>query len=101
MINNDRYYEPEDDDSDLIEDRIAELVNTEYDITKNFSLFSEGISECSEADREAVLTILAGNVNTIDFQQLGRKLWDIAFSYSESLAENHAHSDYESGYLYE
>jgi hypothetical protein len=100
MYNNNRYYEPEDDNtSDLLVDRINELVNTKYDITKDFSLFAEGIQECSEADRESVLTILQGNVNTIDFTQLGRKLWDIAFSYSESIAEYHAYEDLESGSL--
>jgi len=96
----DRYYEPEDDnESDLLGERIIDLLNGRYDITTNFSLFAEGISECSDADRESILTILQGNVNTIDFQQLGRKLWDVAFSYSESLAENHAVEDLVSGNL--
>ena len=100
MSMHDRYYEPEDDDSDLLNDRIADLLNTKYDITTNFSLFAEGISECSEADKESVLTILAGNVNTIDFAALGRKLWDMSFSYAESIAENHATEDLNSGNLY-
>ena len=95
----DRYYEPEDDEGDLLDDRIAELLNTKYDITTDFSLFEEGITECSEADRESILTILNGNINTIDFTQLGRKLWDVAFSYSEQLAENHAVEDLTSGNL--
>jgi hypothetical protein len=96
----DRYYEPEDDDSDLLNDRIADLLNTKYDITKDFALFAEGIQECSQADRDSVMTILQGNnINTIDFTQLGRKLWDIAFSYSESIAESHAYDDLSSGNL--
>jgi len=99
MFRKERYYEPQDDDSDLLNDRIADLLNSKYDITQDFSLFGEGIQECSEADRESVLTILQGNVNTIDFTQLGRKLWDIAFSYSESLAESHAVDDLTSGNL--
>lgn len=97
----DRYYEPEDDDSgDKLDDRIRELLNTKYDITKDFALFAEGIQECSQADRDSVMTILQGNdINTIDFAQLGRKLWDIAFSYSESIAEYHATEDLTSGNL--
>lgn len=99
-MNNDRYYEPEDDfDSDLLDDRITELLNTDYDITQHFYLFAEGISECSESDKESILTILQGNVNTIDFAQLGRKLWDVAFSYAERIAENHATENLTSGYL--
>ena len=100
MSMHDRYYEPEDDDSDLLGDRIADLLNTKYDITTNFSLFSEGISECSEADKESILTILDGNVNTIDFAALGRKLWAVSFAYAESIAENHATEDLNSGNLY-
>jgi len=100
MFRNERYYEPEDDDSDALSERIIDLLNTKYDITEDFSLFAEGIQECSEADRESVLTILRGNnINTIDFAQLGRKLWDIAFTYSEELAENHAVEDLTSGNL--
>lgn len=96
----DRYYEPEDDnEEDLLSERIIDLLNGRYDITKDFSLFAEGITECSQADRESILTILQGNINTIDFTQLGRKLWDVAFSYSESLAENHAAEDLMSGNL--
>ena len=100
MSMHDRYYEPEDDDSDLLNDRIADLLNTKYDITTNFSLFAEGISECSEADKESILTILDGNVNTIDFAALGRKLWAVSFAYAESIAENHATEDLNSGNLY-
>jgi len=97
MCMHDRYYEPEDDDSDALSERIIDLLNTEYDITQDFALFAEGIQECSDADKESVLTILQGNVNTIDFTQLGRKLWDIAFSYSESLAESTAIDQLNSG----
>jgi len=100
MSMHDRYYEPEDDDSDLLQDRIADLLNSDYDITKNFSLFAEGISECSESDKESILTILDGNVNTIDFAALGRKLWAVSFAYAESIAENHATEDLNSGNLY-
>lgn len=98
----DRYYEPEDNnDEDLLTDRICELLNSRYDITQDFALFAEGISECSEADRESILTILQGNIHTIDFAQLGRKLWDVAFTYSESLAESHAIDDLNSGNLHD
>lgn len=98
--NNNSYYEaPFDDDGDALSERIIDLLNSEYDITQKFELFAEGIQECSQADRESVLTILQGNVNTIDFAQLGRKLWDIAFSYSEELAENHAYEDLSNGNL--
>jgi len=100
MSMHDRYYEPEDDDSDLLQDRIADLLNSDYDIRNNFSLFAEGISECSEADKESIITILQGNVNTIDFAALGRKLWAVSFAYAESIAENHATEDLTSGNLY-
>ena len=101
MSMHDRWYEPEDnDDSDLLQDRIADLLNSDYNITTNFSLFAEGISECSESDKESILTILDGNVNTIDFAALGRKLWAVSFSYAESIAENHAGEDLTSGNLY-
>lgn len=95
----DRYYEPEDDnDGDWISERTADLLNTEYDISQDFRLFAEGISECSDADRDAVLTILAGENLEINFEHLGRKLWDIAFSYAESIAEKVAIDQLNSGY---
>ena len=98
MNMHDRYYEPEDNsDEDLLTDRICELLNDEYDITQHFHLFAEGITECSESDRESILTILQGNIHTIDFEQLGRKLWDVAFTYAESLAESHAIDNLNSG----
>ena len=101
MASEDRYYEPEDNnEEDLLADRIIDLLNSKYDITQNFALFSEGISECSESDKESIMTILNGNnINTIDFAQLGRKLWAVSFGYSESLAENHAYEDLTSGNL--
>lgn len=100
MFRKERYYvAPEDNDSDALEDRKNELLNTKYDITQKFSLFAEGISECSKADQESIMIILQGNVDTIDFKQLGRKLWDVSFSYSESLAENDATDDLVKGNL--
>ena len=66
--NNNRYYEPEDDnDGDALSARIIDLLNSKYDITEKFELFAEGIQECSQADRESVINILQGNnINTID-----------------------------------
>jgi len=96
MSMHDRYYEPEDDD-DFLSERIADLLNTELDIGQDFSLFAEGITECSEADKESVLTILQGNNLEINFEHLGRKLWDIAFSYAESIAESRAIDQLNSG----
>ncbi len=57
MINNDRYYEPEDDDSDLLDERIADLMKEDYN-PENYSNFAEAISEAEIPDRESVEMIL-------------------------------------------
>lgn len=96
-MNNDRYYEaPEDNDADRIDDRVAELMEDEYNPTK-YSNFAEGISEANEKDREAVELILQQSV--IDYEALGRKLFCMAYDYMEGYANNHAELDLSSGYL--
>ena len=97
MINNDRYYEPEDDDSgDLIADRISDLMKEDYS-PENYSNFSEAIAEAEIPDREAIEMIL--QQSPINYEALGRKLYFIAFEYMEKLAEEHAQEDYAAGYL--
>ena len=99
MYNNNRYYEPEDDDSeDLIADRINELMETEYNPEK-YSNFSEAISEAKEADRLIIEEMLEKPIADRDYAAIGRKLCSMAYEYMEGYAENRAHGDYESGYL--
>jgi hypothetical protein len=98
MYNNDRYYEPEDDDSDLIEEYIHDLMQDEYNPTK-YKNFAEAISEAKEADRLIIEEMLQKPVADRDYAAIGRKLFDMAYSYMEGYAENHAMSSYENGYL--
>ena len=98
MINNDRYYEPEDDDSHLLEERIAELMKEDYN-PENYTNFSEAISEAKDSDREAVELLL--QENPINYEALGRKLYCMAFEYMERYAENHAQEDLSAGFLHE
>jgi hypothetical protein len=98
MINNDRYYEPEDDDSDLLDERIADLMKEDYN-PENYSNFAEAISEAEIPDRESVEMIL--QQSPINYEALGRKLYFIAFEYMEKLAENHAQEDLSAGYLHD
>ena len=96
MSMHDRYYEPEDDDSDLLDERISELMKDDYDPTE-YAHFAEGISEAKKADCEAVEAIL--KQPTIDYEALGRKLFCMAYDYMEGFAENHAQEDLSAGFL--
>ena len=97
MFTKERYYEPEDnDDSDRIDDRVAELIKDEYNPTQ-YSNFAEGISEANEKDREAVELIL--QQSKIDYEALGRKLFCMAYDYMEGYATSHAEENLSSGYL--
>lgn len=97
MFRKERYYEPEDnDDSERIADRVAELMKEDYN-PKEYSHFAEGISEANEKDREAVEAIL--QQPEIDYAALGRKLYCMAYDYMESFAESHAEENLSSGYL--
>lgn len=94
----DRYYDPENDDSDLLDDRISELMKEDYN-PQTYSNFAEGISEAKDSDREAVEAIL--QQPTIDYEALGRKLFSMAYEYMENIAENHAQEDLSAGYLHD
>jgi len=99
MYNNNRYYEPEDDnDSDRINDRVAELMEDEYSIEK-YHNFAEGISEAKEADRVIIEEMLSKPHADMDFEALGRKLWSMAYEYMENYAISHAEENLSSGYL--
>ncbi len=98
MSMHDRYYEPEDDDSDLLADRISELMKDDYDPTE-YHHFAEGISEAKESDCKAVEEML--KQPTIDYEALGRKLFCMAYEYMEGMAENHAQEDLSAGFLYD
>lgn len=96
MFRKERYYEPEDDDSDKLDERVAELMKEDYN-PQVYSNFAEGISEANEKDREAVEAIL--QQPQIDYEALGRKLFCMAYDYMEGYANNHAQENLSSGYL--
>jgi hypothetical protein len=96
MFTKERYYEPKDNNSDLIDDRVSELMKDEYNPTQ-YSNFAEGISEANEKDREAVELIL--QQSEIDYEALGRKLFCMAYDYMEGYANSHAEANLSSGYL--
>ena len=97
MFRKERYYEPEDDDdSDRIADRVAELMKEDYN-PNEYSHFAEGISEANEKDRAVVEEML--QQPEIDYAALGRKLYCMAYEYMESIAESHAADNLASGYL--
>ena len=95
----DRYYEPDSEDDDYPDwfpCRVADYLSNEYNVAK-YSNFSEGISEAKEADRLIIEEMLDKPHADIDFAALGRKLWDMAFSYMEHFAENSANEDWDRG----
>jgi hypothetical protein len=96
MFRKERIDPPEDNDSDRIDDRVAELMKDEYNPTQ-YSNFAEGISEANEKDREAVELIL--QQSEIDYEALGRKLFCMAYDYMEGYANSHAEANLSSGYL--
>jgi hypothetical protein len=72
-------------------------MEADYSISKKYSNFSEGISEAKEADQEVIKEMLDKPHADIDFEALGRKLWDMAYSYMEQYAENQANEEFSSG----
>jgi hypothetical protein len=98
MINNDRYYEPEDDGSDLISDRVSDLMQSDYDPT-NYDTFAECIAEAKEADRLLIEEMLKKHITERDYEALGKKLFYLAYERMELFAEEHAQEDYAAGYL--
>jgi hypothetical protein len=92
MNREDAYYEPEDfDDSEEIQWEIDQLMKGELS-PDNFGNFSEAVCEANIKDKEAVEDILSQH--PINFEALGRKLYDIAYSYSEKFAEDRVRSNY-------
>jgi hypothetical protein len=98
MLNNDRYYEPEDDGSDLIADRVSDLMKSDYDPT-DYNNFAECISEAKEADRLIIEEMLKKHITERDYEALGKKLFYMAYERMELFAEEHAQEDYATGYL--
>lgn len=94
----DRYYEPEDDGSDLISDRIADLMKSDYDPT-NYDNFAECIAEAKDADRAIIEEMLKKHISERDYEALGKKLFYMAYERMERFAEEHAQEDYAAGYL--
>jgi hypothetical protein len=95
MLNNDRYYEPEDDDeNEKVDERVAELMKEDYKPT-DFNNFIESISEASKKDVETIEDYLEQG----EFEKLGRKLWSICYERMEAQANSHAVENLMSGYL--
>jgi hypothetical protein len=96
----DRYYEPDSEDDDWVDwypCRVADYMNGAYSITQ-YSNFTEGISEAKDADRLIIEEMLSKPHADIDFAALGRKLWDMSFTYMEHIAQDMANEDWERGY---
>jgi hypothetical protein len=89
----DAYYEPEDDpnDSEEVQWEIDQLLKGELN-PDDYSNFSEAICEADRKDREAVEDILCQP--QINFEALGRKLYDIAYTYAEKWATDRVLSNY-------
>lgn len=87
MSKHDAYYEPEDEpNDDEIRFRTDELMRTqEYDAYQLNNVM-EAITEISLADAEALQLVL----DTKDHLAIGRKIWDITYSYMEKFAESQA-----------
>ena len=101
MLNNDRYYEPEDDDSgDLIADRVSDLMQSDYNPT-DYNNFAECISEAKEADRLIIEEMLKKHITERDYAALGKKLFYMAYERMELFAEEHAQEDLSAGYLHD
>jgi hypothetical protein len=92
MSMHDRYYEPEDEpNDDEIRFRTDELMRTkEYDAYEAGNMI-EAMTEMSVADAEALQLVL----DTKDHLAIGRKIWDITYSYMEKYAESQAISETE------
>lgn len=93
MNREDAYYEPEDhpNDSEEVQWEIDQLMNGELN-PDAYCNFSEAINEADQKDREAVEDILFQN--PINFEALGRKLYDIAYTYAEKWATERVLSNY-------
>ena len=95
----DRYYEPDSEDDDYPDwfpCRVADYMDDEYSI-KKYSNFAEGITEAKEADRLIIEEMLSSPHADLDFAALGRKLWDMSFSYMERFAQDSAQEDWDRG----
>lgn len=93
MNREDAYYEPEDSphDSEEMQWEIEQLMKGELN-PDDYSNFAEAIYEAGQKDREAVEDILCQP--QINFEALGRKLYDMAYSYAEKWAEERVLSNY-------
>jgi len=98
MFRKERGFEPPEDDSAKIEERVAELMKDEYS-PANYSHFAEAISEASKKDSEIIQEMLQRPNVDMDYEALGRKLCVMAFEYMEGFATSHAESELEQGLL--
>ena len=94
----DRYYEPEDDNSDdFLKERIAELMNTkQYDPSLVHHL-SEAISEANADDQETI----QDHITNKAWDKLGMKLFCMSHAYMEKYAEQQAIHEYNQGLIHD
>jgi phospholipid N-methyltransferase len=87
MTMHDNYYQPDDEpNDDEIRFRTDELMRTqEYDAYQAGNMI-EAMTEMSIADAESLQLVL----DTKDHLAIGRKIWDITYSYMEKYAESQA-----------
>lgn len=98
MFRKERGLEPPEDDSAMIEERVAELMKDEYN-PYEFGHFAEAISEASKKDLEIIQEMLQRPNADMDYEALGRKLCVMAFEYMEAFAISQAESELEQGLL--
>lgn len=98
MFRKERGFEPPEDDSAIIEERVAELMKDEYNPAK-YSHFAEAISEANEKDSKIIEEMLQRPNVDMDYEAIGRKLCMMAFEHMESYATSHAESELEQGLL--
>jgi hypothetical protein len=94
----DRYYEPENDNSeDFIDERTYELLKTDDYNPSLIQHLAEAISEANELDQASIIDF----INQSNWESLGRKLYYISYEYMEKHAEANAIDNYNSGLLHD
>ena len=82
----DRYYEPEDDNDDEIRFRTDELMRTHRYDAFQLDNIMEAISDIGLKDAEDLQAVL----DTHDYTAIGKKIWDVTYTYMEKYALSQA-----------
>ena len=84
MSMHDKYYEPEDDDTDSeeLQYEISELMKDDCNPC-NYHNFVEAFSA---VQKKEIIEQLEEMLEKRDFEALGRKLWNLSYEYYEQLA---------------